>query len=338
MRKFNLLKSFALAFLPLLVSCSGETKKQETKEEKPLVRVESVSNTDVDQNYEFTATVEANVVNNIAPSIAVRIEDILVEVGDPVKKGQKLVQMDRSNLKQTKTQLDNMQIEFNRVDELYKVGGVSKSEWDAKKTQLEVTRSQYENLIENTQLISPINGIVTARNYDKGDMFALGSPVLVIEQITPVKLLINVSELFYTKVKKGMEAQIKLDVYGDESFNGKVSLIYPSINPQTRTFPVEITIPNSDQKVRSGMFARVTMNFGTLNHVVVPDLSVIKQSGSGDRFIYVYKDGKVSYNKVVLGQRLNDKYELISGVENGDQVVVAGQNRLNNGMEVEVEK
>lgn len=338
MRKFNLLKSFALAFLPLLVSCSGETKKQETKEEKPLVRVESVSNTDVDQNYEFTATVEANVVNNIAPSIAVRIEDILVEVGDPVKKGQKLVQMDRSNLKQTKTQLDNMQIEFNRVDELYKVGGVSKSEWDAKKTQLEVTRSQYENLIENTQLISPINGIVTARNYDKGDMFGMGSPVLVIEQITPVKLLINVSELFYTKVKKGMEAKIKLDVYGDESFNGKVSLIYPSINPQTRTFPVEITIPNSDQKVRSGMFARVTMNFGTLNHVVVPDLSVIKQSGSGDRFIYVYKDGKVSYNKVVLGQRLNDKYELISGVENGDQVVVAGQNRLNNGMEVEVEK
>jgi len=85
------------------------------------------------------------------------------------------------------------------------------------------------------------------------------------------------------------------------------------------------------------MFARVTMNFGTQNHVVAPDLSIIKQAGSGDRYIYVYKDGKVSYNKVLLGRRMDDKYEIISGVSDGDQVVVAGQSRLTNGAEVSVE-
>ena len=308
-------------------------KKQEVKvDEKPLVRLETVKTQEVEQIQEFTATVEVNVVNNIVPSMSLRINDILVEVGDHVRKGQVLAQMDKTNLLQSQTQLENIQLAF----ELYKVGGASKQSLDAQKTQLDVAKTAYENLKENTRLVSPINGIVTARNYDSGDMIG-GEPVVTIEQMSPVKLLVNVSESFYTRVRKGMDVNVKVEVYGDEIFHGKVSLIYPTVDPQTRTFPVEIKLPNKDLKVRPGMFARVTMNFGTQNHVVAPDLSIIKQAGSGDRYIYVYKDGKVSYNKVLLGRRMDDKYEIISGVSDGDQVVVAGQSRLTNGAEVSVE-
>ena len=312
-------------------------KKQEVKvDEKPLVRLETVKTQEVEQIQEFTATVEANVVNNIVPSMSLRINDILVEVGDHVRKGQVLAQMDKTNLLQSQTQLENIQLEYDRAFELYKVGGASTQSLDAQKTQLDVAKTAYENLKENTRLVSPINGIVTARNYDSGDMIG-GEPVVTIEQMSPVKLLVNVSESFYTRVRKGMDVNVKVEVYGDEIFHGKVSLIYPTVDPQTRTFPVEIKLPNKDLKVRPGMFARVTMNFGTQNHVVAPDLSIIKQAGSGDRYIYVYKDGKVSYNKVLLGRRMDDKYEIISGVSDGDQVVVAGQSRLTNGAEVSVE-
>ena len=312
-------------------------KKQEVKvDEKPLVRLETVKTQEVEQIQEFTATVEANVVNNIVPSMSLRINDILVEVGDHVRKGQVLAQMDKTNLLQSQTQLENIQLEYDRAFELYKVGGASKQSLDAQKTQLDVAKTAYENLKENTRLVSPINGIVTARNYDSGDMIG-GEPVVTIEQMSPVKLLVNVSESFYTRVRKGMDVNVKVEVYGDEIFHGKVSLIYPTVDPQTRTFPVEIKLPNKDLKVRPGMFARVTMNFGTQNHVVALDLSIIKQAGSGDRYIYVYKDGKVSYNKVLLGRRMDDKYEIISGVSDGDQVVVAGQSRLTNGAEVSVE-
>ena len=124
------------------------------------------------------------------------------------------------------------------------------------KTQLDVAKTAYENLKENTRLVSPINGIVTARNYDSGDMIG-GEPVVTIEQMSPVKLLVNVSESFYTRVRKGMDVNVKVEVYGDEIFHGKVSLIYPTVDPQTRTFPVEIKLPNKDLKVRPGMFARV---------------------------------------------------------------------------------
>ena len=294
-------KSIQLVALLLTVvmgSCTGGKDKAATEHvvEKPKVKVADVKARPVDQIQEYTATVEAEAKNNIAPSSPVRIDQIFVEVGDRVSKGQKLVQMDAANLKQTKLQLDNQEIEFNRMDELYKVGGASKSEWDASKMQLDVQRTAYKNLLENTSLVSPINGVVTARNYDNGDMYSGGNPVLVVEQITPVKLMINVSESYFTQVKKGAPVDVKLDVYGDEIFKGTINLIYPTIDAATRTFPIEIKLDNRDQRVRPGMFARATLNFGTADNVVVPDLAIVKQAGSGDRYVYVYKDGKVSYN------------------------------------------
>lgn len=333
-----------VAVLAMVVfgACSSDKKEQEVVveqvEEKPRVKLQQVVARAVDQVQEYTATVEADVKNNIAPATPVRIDKILVEVGDRVRKGQKLAVMDEASLKQMELQLANSKVEFERTNELYKVGGISKSEWDAQKMALDVKETAYQNLMENTALICPLNGVVTARNYDDGDMFSGGDPVLVVEQIAPVKVIINVSEGNFTKVKKGSPVNIRFDVFGDELFKGRISLVYPTIDPTSRTFPVEIALDNRDLRVRPGMFARVELNFGTENNVVVPDLAIVKQAGSGDRYVYVYENGKVSYNKVELGRRMGSEYELKSGVAENAQVVVAGQIRLSNGAEVEVEK
>ena len=340
MRKsFQLLALFATLFFTACTSGSKEQKEVVVGEEKPRVKLAEVQKTEVQQTQDYTATVEAEVKNNIQPSTPVRIEKINVEVGDRVRKGQKLVQMDAANLRQMKLQLENKRTEFNRTDELYKIGGASRSEWDAQKMALDVQESAYNNLMENTSLESPIDGIITARNYDNGDMYSGGNPVLVVEQITPVKLLINVSEGYFKDVKKGEDVEVTLDVYGDEKFKGKVNLVYPTIDPATRTFPVEIRLDNRDQRIRPGMFARATLSFGSAENVVVPDLAIVKQAGSGDRYVYVYNpDGTVSYNKVELGRRMGDMYELKSGVADGSKVVVAGQAKLLNGIAVDVEK
>ena len=327
-------------FILLMSACteSKDKKGVDVISEKPRVKLATVTARQVDQILEYTATVEAEVKNNIAPASPVRIDHIYVEVGDKVSKGQKLVQMDAASLKQLKLQLDNQEIEFKRLDELYKVGGVSKSEWDASKMSLDVKKTSYRNLLENTSLLSPISGIITARNYDNGDMYNGNTPVLVVEQIVPVKLLINISENYFSKIKKGSPVKVKFDVFEGEVFNGKISLIYPTINAATRTFPVELVLDNKDMKVRPGMFARVEVNFGSENHVVVPDLAVVKQAGSGDRYVFVYEKGIVHYKKVELGRRMGSEYELISGVDKNSQVVVAGHARLVNGTEVIIEK
>lgn len=338
MRKYIQLVSFMFILLMSACTESKDKKGVDVISEKPRVKLATVTARQVDQILEYTATVEAEVKNNIAPASPVRIDHIYVEVGDKVNKGQKLVQMDAASLKQLKLQLDNQEIEFRRLDELYKVGGVSKSEWDASKMSLDVKKTSYRNLLENTSLLSPISGIITARNYDNGDMYNGNTPVLVVEQIVPVKLLINISENYFSKIKKGSPVKVKFDVFEGEVFNGKISLIYPTINAATRTFPVELVLDNKDMKVRPGMFARVEVNFGSENHVVVPDLAVVKQAGSGDRYVFVYEKGKVRYQKVELGSRMGSEYELISGVDNNSQVVVAGHARLVNGTEVIIEK
>jgi RND family efflux transporter MFP subunit len=341
MKAFRIL---GIALCSMLIMACGQKKQTAAvgpmapdPNAKPLVKLAKVVEEPVDQLLVYSATIVGEVKNNIAPSAPGRISRIKVEVGDNVKKGQILVEMDETTLSQQEMQLKNLETEFNRIDQLYQVGGVSKSEWDNVKLQLEVARKSFQTLKENTRLESPIDGVVTARNYDNGDLYG-GQAILVVQKMAPVKLTINVSEQYYSKVKKGDAVSIELDAYPGETFKGKVSLIYPTIDAMTHTFPVELNVANEDLKLRPGMFARATLNLGTLNHVVVPDLAIDKRAGSGDRFVYVYKDGKVYYSKVELGQRLGDRYELLSGVENGAEIVIAGLSKLADGKEVEVEK
>ena len=333
------LKTLSLAALAVLaVACKSDDKAGTAQQAKPQVKIAKVTSEDIPQTETYTATVESDVKNDIAPNTPYRIEKIYVDVGDNVRQGQVLVQLDASNLQQLKLQVENQKIEFNRTSQLYQVGGASKAEYDNAKLQLDVLSTQLKQLMQNTQLTAPISGVVTARNYDSGDMYSQGQPVLTIEQTNPVKVMVNISEVYYKQVFKGMPVDIELDAYEGETFYGKVTIVYPTVDQSTHTFPVEVTINNSSQKVRPGMFARATVNFGDKNHVLVPDEALVKQIGAGDRYVYVYKGGKVSYNKVELGKHIGDKYEILSGVNPGEDVVIAGQSRLANGKEVEVVK
>lgn len=344
-------------------SCGN--KKQAPNMGKPKVKLVEVSAKPIQQTEEYTATVESDIKNNIAPNASYRIKKIYVDVGDRVGRGQTVVQLDVANQDQLAmqiqsqiaqaesqiAQLKNQQTEFNRTAELYRMGGISKSEYDAAQTQLTIQknavaaqqhqvkalRTQLSQMSQNTRLTSPISGVVTARNYDDGDMYG-GQPILTVEQLNPVKLKINVSEIHYSEIKNGMPIDIRLDAYPDDVFKGKVTIVYPSVDQSTHTFPVEITVANNEGKVRPGMFGRAIVSFGMQKHVLIPDLALVKQVGAGDRYVYVYKNGKVTYQKVELGKHFNNEYEILSGVNDKDKVVIAGMSRLANGKEVEVEK
>ncbi|MCL2412952.1 MAG: efflux RND transporter periplasmic adaptor subunit, partial [Bacteroidales bacterium] len=120
-------------------------------------------------------------------------------------------------------------------------------------------------------------------------------------------------------------------------FIGRVNIIYPTIDPMSRTFRVEITIPNADLAIRPGMFARVELNFGAVDYVVIPDVAVMRQPGTNTRFVFTVEDGQARRREVELGRLVGDRFEVISGVESGAQVVVAGQSRLHDQTEVRIE-
>ena len=283
MKRETIIRSaVALLLAAAIAACSGGGKQAEETEQEalPKVKLGAAVREEVEQVETYTATVEAQVTNNIAPSMPVRIERINVEVGDRVSRGQALVQMDAASLRQQQLQMENLRADFRRIDELYKVGGVSRSQWEASKTSLDVSETAYRNLQRNTTLTSPISGVVTARNYDNGDMYNGAQPVLTVAQIQPVKLVINVSESQFTRITKGTKAEVELDVYPGETFEGTINLIHPTVNATTRTFAAEVRLPNADQRVRPGMFGRVKLNLGKTERIVVPD-KVASHGGAG---------------------------------------------------------
>ncbi len=326
----------------MAAGCGSNTKKAEAQPEAvvetaPTVSVVQVSKREVPQIATYTSTVQPYVKNNIVPQAGGRITKINVEIGDFVKAGQVLAEIDKAQLQQAQLSLKNQEVELARLKSLYEAGGLSKSDLDAIELQYNVTKTQVENLLENTVLRSPINGVVTARNYDVGDMCSMSAPIFTVEQIIPVKLLVGISESDYSKVKKGDSVEIKADAVPDKTFYGKINRIYPTIDPATRTFTVEVVVQNNYRTLRPGMFVRAAVNFGTNNNIVIPDVAVVKQQGSGERFVYVLnQDGTVTYQKVALGVRMGTEYEVLEGLEDGATIVTGGQIRLKDGIKVTV--
>ena len=305
----------------MAVSCGNNNSKtaeqpQAAEVRLPNVAIMAASYKDVPQSDVYTANVEAYAKNNIAPQSPSRIQKIYVEVGDFVRAGQIVAKMDEVSLNQSKLSManDSLELKYN------------------------VTRSQYQNLLENTILRSPVSGVITARNYDQGDMYG-GSPIYVVEQITPVKLYVGISEMDYTRVKKNDVVTLTADALPGKTFTGRIARIYPTIDAATHTFTAEVNVANSDRLLRPGMYARVTVNFGSNHSIVVPDDCVVKQQGSGVRSVFVLQaDNTVKEVVVTLGRHFGTEYEILSGVAEGDKVVVKGQASLKNGSKVNVQE
>ena len=337
MNRYAAIVAAALA----VAACGQNGSKSQSAQpaEVPAVRITAttVQARTVSQTEVYSSTVQAYAVNNIAPQSSNRIQKINVDVGSYVNKGQILAEMDKVQLTQQKLQLANSEKELKRLKQLYEQGGLSQSDFEAVELQYNVAKASYDNLEQNTILRSPITGVVTARNYDRGDMYAMAQPIFTVQQITPVKLLVGVSETDYTKVKAGQKVDIAADALPGKTFTGKVNKIYPTMDAASHTFSVEVLVTNADKALRPGMYCKVTLNFGDRQSPVVPDEAVVKQLGSGQRFVYILNDdGTVRSSAVTLGRHVGNSYEILSGVNPGDRVAVSGASALKDGSKVEI--
>ena len=338
------IKTLSLALLSagLLASCSSSSSSKATEEQSAdtvrLVEVATAEMRALNLSEEFTAQLEAKVVNNITAQAGGRLKQLLVKVGDRVGAGQAVARMEATQASQAQIQLADAKTNFARMDELYKVGGVSKAQWEQAKSAVDQAKLAYGNAAENTVLRSPISGFVTAKNYDNGDMTSPQLPVVVIQQIAPIKAVIGVSEQYYSYLKKGAAATLSVDALGEETFSGVVTNIFPTLDPVTHTVSTEIEVANKDLKLRPGMYARVHLDFGTKEALTVPDKAIVRQAGSGARYVYVFSGGKAVYRAVELGQQQGDLYEVVSGLNAGDQVITSAPSNLKNGLSVKLRK
>lgn len=335
----NILKITGAAAILLTAAACGNNSNESVAEEVriPIVEVARVSKENVLHSNVYSSTIQANIVNNIAPQNGARIVKINAEIGDFVSAGQILAEMDDSNLEQAKLRLTNSEEELGRVKQLFDEGGISQSDFDALELNYKVAKRSYENLLENTILRSPVSGVVTARNYDRGDMYGMSQPLYTVQQITPVKLLVPISESDYTKVRKGDKVSVTADALPGNTYVGSIVRIYPTMDAATHTFNVEVQVRNEKRELRPGMFARATVDFGSVENVVIPDQAAVKMQGAGTRQVFVLNpDNTVSVKVVTLGRHFDNKYEVLEGLAGDETIVVKGQTSLRAGDKVEV--
>ncbi|GAP43604.1 RND family efflux transporter, MFP subunit [Lentimicrobium saccharophilum] len=340
---------FALLSVTALACSSGKTEKsaqQDAASEKvEVVRVTELQVQQVARSVEYSSTLLAYEEIHMAPASPGRIENIAVEVGTRVNKGDLLVQMDRTQLHQAEVQLRTLETDFKRFDTLHKVGSVAQQQYDQMKSQLDIARSNVAFLQENTRLRAPFSGVISGKYFESGEMYS-GAPVAPIGkaaivslvQIDRLKTLVPVSEKYFPMIRKGMEVNIGVDIYPGETFKGRVFNIYPTIDAASRTFNIEVAVDNPGGKLRPGMFSRVTLDLDREEALLIPAIAVLKMQGSNDRYLFIEKDNVAKRIPVVIGKRYNELVEVESDqLKKGDLVVVSGQARLLDGMKVKVD-
>jgi membrane fusion protein, multidrug efflux system len=308
------------------------------------VRVQALKIDTIEKIVSFSTNLAPYEEVHLAPASPGRVEKVFVKIGDRVAKGTLLAKMDETQLNQAKLQLAQLETEYTRMKTLRETNSISVQQYDQIKTQVEVTRSSVKYMEENTKIVAPFNGIITGKYFENGELYS-GAPntqagkaaIVTIQQIDALKAIVSISEKYFTELNTGTPMTIFSDIFPGEQFAGKVERIYPTIDPLTRSFKIEIKVVNNGLKLRPGMFSKVDIKLGEATTIMVPEIAIIQQEGTNNRHIFINNNGIARMVKIELGERINDQLEAISEeLKEGDELIVAGQAVIMDGSKIQV--
>ena len=327
---------FALAALALMGCSSKETTATQEDERVEQVRTIVLQPREIEREISVSTNLQGYLTQNVAPSLTGKIEHIYCEVGNHVSTGADLVRMDQTQYKTTKISLVNLETEKNRVEQLLKTGSATQQQYDQITMQYKSTKEQLEFLEQNTYVKAPFAGVISAKNYEDGELYG-GQPILVLTQIDKLKALVAIPETYFPLFKTGMKLTLTSEIYPDQTFPATVEIVYPTIDPSSHTFQCKIVIPNGRNLLRPGMYVTTTIGLGKANAIVVPYQSVEKLVGANDRYVFIVENGRAKRVAVELGQRFDQDIELISPeIVPGVEMVVVGQHKLVDGVKVNI--
>ncbi len=335
----KLFKAFIIGSMVLtVISCGKKSEQQAEVEKVEKVKVTTLNKTTIARHIEISTTLQGYETMNIAPAVTGRIERIYHDVGSQVKAGDMLVRMDQTQLNTTKLTFANLEVEFERVKSLYESGSIPKQTYDQTKLGYEQTKENLDFLTENTFVKARIPGVIAAKNYEDGELYA-GAPILVLTQIHLLKALVNIPESYFPLVKKGMNLKLYSDIYPNQAFEATIETIYPTIDASTHSFQAKLKIPNSKNLLRPGMFMRTTLELGEFEAFIAPYQAVLKLIGANNRYVFLNDNGVAKRVEVTMGQRFDDLIEIkANGIKEGDEIVTVGQAKLVNGVKLDIVK
>lgn len=326
----------------LLSSCSAKESDQAEGVANREIAVTSViaQKESWSPRLDLTGTVFANQEANLGAGFPGRVEKIHYPEGTFVRKDQLLVEMAGEMLAQTEAEYKTLKRDYERVARLVKNGTVSQQEYDHVKARFDASTAKYELAQKNTQIRAPFSGTIVDYMVNEGENYFLNfnlepgysntSGILRLMQLDPVKVQVEVNERDLAHIRHGLEAQVRLDAFPGEEFSGVVTLIKPYLSTRSRTSTVEISIPNPGQRLKPGMFARVSILLPEAEAVWIPMEAVYRDPETDMEMVYVVSNGRIVAHEVQRSAQRGDLLE-VTHIQHGDEVVVGGKNRVREG-------
>lgn len=276
----------------------------------------------------------------IRPEIDGRIVDLNIKEGQAVQRGTRLLALDQAELRaqlagsvaRAKTEIQR----YDRTQGLFEQNFISQEALDIARGNMNQAKSrqqQDEAMLAKTVIHAPFSGVLGLRQVSLGAYVKAGDDIVKLDNIASLKMDFRVPELYAPKLKSGQSVQIRVDAFPNETFNGKIYALEPGMDEKTRTVMARAQVPNSNAKLRPGMFARVNVLLESRGHALwVPEQAIWPQGA--DSFVYKVVDGKAILTKVQIGLRRPGSVEIASGVSEGDTIVTDGQMKLKDGIPV----
>jgi len=308
------------------------------------VSVVTASKQNVSERFSSIGTISAFNDVAIISETQGRVVKIYTEVGDYMKAGSVLIEVD-SELKEAayktaKVSYEKAKNDMTRFEELYKEKSISDSQIEQARWAFQSAEAQYivaRRQLSDTKITTPISGIVTARNVNIGS-FVQGAPqatlVANVVDISRLKVKLNVAEKDVFRLKQGNKVEITTDVFPNTAFTGTIATISAK-GDDAHTYPVEVVMDNSKQQLKAGMFAQVTFNpQSSSNALIIPREAVV--GSMKDAKVYVVNNNVAKLRTVTVGKTFGTSIEVLQGLNVGEVVVVNGQNNLKDNANVVV--
>ena len=319
------------------------------------VEAAAVGRRDLAPVFTFSANLEAVWSTEVSTKADGRIDKLFVEEGDRVTAGMVLARLDMNELAaqvmqaegqvlQAKATLEQNELNFQRMDALYKQNAVSAHTLDSARTQRDLAlggvRAAQGNLIllktrlDNANILSPLNGVVIRRHVQAGAFSKAGAAIFTVADVSTLLAKAVVGEAQIAELTLGKSVNVKVDALKGQDFKGRVTRLSPAASVPTRTFTAEVSIPNPGEQIKVGMFANADIvGQERKNVLAVPESALVMREDQKTVFV-VAEENRVVQKVLKLGDAAGGYVEVLSGVKEGERIIVAGQHKLKDGASI----
>lgn len=332
-----------LVIFQLVKQRGNRTVGENAMEDAIPVETATVAEREFRDEISGVGTLTAQKISPLSPKVPGNVAEVLVDIGSRVKSGDVVIKLDDTDYdlaaSQSKANFQQAEKAYERAKALLAEKVIPQSRFDAAEAAYVTSRETLalaKERLSNSKIRTPIDGVVVERHVEVGQTIGPGGRVLRIVNQSSLYTDVGLPERDFETISTNTLATITVDAFPKKTFRGRVALINPMVDPQTRTFRVRVEAPNPDGMLVDGMFARVRLLAGKRNSLAIPRDALQRLPGSGTYYVFVV-DGSKAEKKTVRTGVVGDEYaEILDDLAIGDEVVTSGTGRLRSGMQVAI--